>query len=85
MEKNYNFEWNHLGDINLGRPNLGNMTPVAVYRLMQYTLRAVLEKNYGLEKTQQLLKEAGFLAGTEFCKNRLDITLPIISFMAQLN
>lgn len=39
----FNFNWQQLGDIQEGRPNLGNMTSVAAYRLMQYTMRAVLE------------------------------------------
>jgi hypothetical protein len=33
----YNFTWKDLGDIQVGRPNLGPETQVAVYRLMQYT------------------------------------------------
>jgi len=35
----FKFEWSQLGDIAQGRSNLGNTTNVAVYRLMQYTLR----------------------------------------------
>jgi len=83
--ENYNFSWSQLGDIADGRPNLGNKTSVVVYRLMQYTLRAVLEKEYGDEQTRKLLADAGRLAGTEFCKNVLDVTLPLNKFMAQLH
>lgn len=83
--ENYDFSWNQLGDIIVGRPNLGAETSVAVYRLMQYTMRAVLEKEYGDERTRKLLVEAGFLAGTEFCKNLLDTTLPLNKFIAQLH
>lgn len=81
----YNFSWSQLGDIAEGRPNLGNKTNVAVYRLMQYTMRAVLEKEYGDERTRELLVMAGRLAGREFCKNILDITLPLNKFIAQLD
>ncbi|NDV80670.1 V4R domain-containing protein [Bacteroides sp. 51] len=81
----YNFSWNQLGDIAEGRPNLGNKTNVAVYRLMQYTMRAVLEKEYGDERTRELLVMAGRLAGREFCKNVLDTTLPLNKFIAQLD
>jgi len=84
MEK-YNFSWDQLGNIEEGRPNLGNQTSVAVYRLMQYTMRAVLEKEYGDEQTRLLLVKAGLLAGKEFCKNVLDITLPLNKFIAQLH
>ena len=81
----YNFSWDHLGDIEEGRPSLGKQTSVAVYRLMQYTMRAVLEKEYGDEKTRWLLAEAGRLAGKEFCKNVLDTSLPFNKFVAQLH
>jgi predicted hydrocarbon binding protein len=81
----YNFSWEQLGDIDEGRPNLGRMTTVAVYRLMQYTMRAVLEKEYGDPQTRALLVQAGRLAGTEFCKNVLDTSLPLNKFIAQLH
>ena len=83
--ENYNFSWDQLGDINEGRPNLGNKTSVIVYRLMQYTLRAILEKEYGDEQTRKLLADAGRLAGVEFCKNVLDVSLPLNKFMAELH
>ncbi len=81
----YNFKWQDIGDIELGRPNLGQLTNVAVYRLMQYTLKAVLEKRYGSEQTQQIFVDAGRLAGEEFCKNILDVTLPFDEFISQLH
>jgi predicted hydrocarbon binding protein len=86
METNtkYNFEWKNLGDLNLGRPNLGTNTHLAVYRLMQYTMRDVIEKHLGPEKTNELFVEAGFKAGTEFCKNALDCSLGFNEFVANL-
>ena len=81
----YNFSWDQLGDIEEGRPNLGQKTSVTVYRLMQYTMRAVLEKEYGDEKTRLMLVQAGRLAGREFCKNALDTSLPLNKFIAQLH
>ena len=81
----YNFSWEQLGDIEEGRPSLGKQTSVAVYRLMQYTMRAVLEKEYGDEITRSLLVQAGRLAGQEFCKNVLDTSLPFNKFVAQLH
>lgn len=83
--ENYNFKWADIGDIALGRPNLGSKTDVAVYRLMQYTLKDVLERRLGTEETEKIYKEAGRLAGIEFCKNLLDITLPLDKFIAQLH
>jgi uncharacterized protein len=82
---NYDFSWNSIGNVKIGRPNLGMTTRVEVYRLMQYTMRAVLEKEYGDETTRKLLFNAGKLAGIEFCKNILDTTLTINKFIAQLD
>ena len=79
-----NFKWKDIGDIELGRPNLGPLTHVAVYRLMQYTMKSVLEKEYGAEQTNKIFIDSGRLAGTEFCKNMLDVNLPLNEFIAQL-
>jgi len=80
----YRFQWKDLGDIALGRPNLGDTTKVAVYRLMQYTLRDVLATRYGQETASDILREAGKLAGTEFCKNSLNTELDFNGFIAEL-
>lgn len=80
----YRFSWKDLGDIEAGRPNLGNLMNVAVYRLMQYTLRDVLNRHLSVEKASDLLREAGKLAGTEFCKNALNSSLPFNEFIADL-
>ncbi len=84
VNSKYNFKWEDLGDIALGRPNLGTNTHVAVYRLMQYTMRDVLEKQLGPQKTNDLFIEAGFKAGVEFCKNILDCKLGFDEFGASL-
>jgi uncharacterized protein len=86
METNskYNFKWKDLGDISLGRPNLGTNTHVLVYRLMQYTMRDVLEKHLGSEKTNEIFVEAGYKAGAEFCKNAIDCSLDFHGFVASL-
>jgi len=65
-ERKYEFSWGLLGDISEGRPNLGDMVGLAVYRLMQFTLRDVLERKLGSEKTDEVFFEAGKIAGTEF-------------------
>lgn len=84
VNSKYNFKWEDLGDIDLGRPNLGTNTHVAVYRLMQYTMRDVLEKQLGPQKTNEFFIDAGFKAGVEFCKNILDCTLGFDEFGADL-
>lgn len=65
----YLFDWSMLGDIAKGRPNLGNTMNVAVYRLMQFTLRDVLIKELGPEAANHIYYEAGRLAGRHFFKN----------------
>lgn len=80
----YTFKWADIGDITVGRPNLGNTTNVAVYRLMQYTLRSVLNKQLGGKTAAEMFYQAGWLAGQEFCKNKLDVSLPFPDFIAQL-
>lgn len=85
MTKNdYNFKWDDIGDITLGRPNLGNQTSVAIYRLMQYTMRSVLSHELGGEASKKIFREAGKLAGREFCRNLLDTKLDFYAFVAQL-
>ena len=66
--RKYSFSWDLIGDIQLGRPNLGPTTRIEVYRLMQFVFRDVLERRFGTEVTDDLFFEAGKLAGTEFYK-----------------
>lgn len=50
----------------IARPALGPSTRVEVYRLLQYTLRDVLEEDYGHQKADEIFRRAGFIAGREF-------------------
>ena len=43
------FTWNMIGDVVEGRPNLGTTMDVSVYRLMQFTLRDVLIKEFDVK------------------------------------
>jgi hypothetical protein len=70
-DRRYTFSWELLGDITLGRPNLGLTTRMEVYRLMQFALRDVMERHIGTKKTDEIFYEAGKLAGTEFYKKHL--------------
>jgi len=78
------FTWQQLGDIKLGRSNLGEEMPVVVYRLMQYTLLDVLSEEYRLEKANSFFRKAGYLAGSEFSKNILNLNLDFDSFISHL-
>ena len=84
MQERYRFTWTDLGDIDEGRPHLGPMLPVAVYRLMQYTMKEILEAEFGAEKTGRIFIEAGRRAGQEFCNNVLNPSLKPDAFLAQL-
>lgn len=78
------FCWDDLGDINEGRPGLGAMTSVAVYRLMQYTLRDVLISRYDPDTAGKIFYEAGLVAGKNFCSNMLPRGLNFPDFIAEL-
>lgn len=69
--KELQFEWSHLGDIDLGRPNLGRTTSVAAYRLMQYTVRDAAIKHAGVQVTDEIFRDAGRTAGKAIYKNLL--------------
>lgn len=78
------FDWSMLGDVDMGRENLGPQMPVLVYRLFQYSMRAVLVRAYGKDDMVQRFRECGRLAGSEFAKNVLDLTLEFGAFASQL-
>lgn len=65
-ERKYKFNWELIGDIALGRPNLGATTSVEMYRLMEYTFRDVLEQGLGSLETDRVFFQAGKLAGIHF-------------------
>lgn len=67
--ENFEFQWEHLGDIDNGRPNLGNKTSVAVYRLMQYTLRDAALKHTDSGTVRKIFYDAGYLSGKSIYRN----------------
>lgn len=79
----YSFKWSDIGDISLGRPNMGNTTSVAAYRLMQYTMRSALNKRFGSVVANELFYESGRLAGEQFCHNLLNCDQPFNLFVSQ--
>jgi predicted hydrocarbon binding protein len=86
MEKKlkYEFFWGLLGDISAGRPNLGNNTRLEVYRLMQFTLRDVLEKSVGTEEADRIFYESGKLAGVNFYRNLVGECADLDEFVRKL-
>ncbi len=83
-DRKYKFSWDLIGDIENGRPNLGNKTRVEVYRLMKFCFRDVMEQHVGTEKADQIFYEAGKLAGKEFYKNMMTPTDDFSEFINQL-
>ena len=79
-----NFKWDKLGNIALGRPNLGEEVPVAVYRLFEYSMGDVLAHELGAERAEELTRRAGVKAGREFALNVLNLNLDKKEFLAQL-
>lgn len=67
-KRKYKFLWEHTigNDMDSARPSLGQTTTLEVYRLFQFALRDVLEQHYGTQTSDDLIKEAGVLAGTSF-------------------
>lgn len=78
------FEWSMLGDLREGRPNLGTMTHVAVYRLMQFTLRDILIREFGVEKADRVFFEAGKEAGRQYYENVLTEKKDLNAFFADI-
>lgn len=84
-ERDYNkFSWEDLGDVNVGRPNLGQLVPVLVYRLFQYTMRDTLITEFDVATANNIFIKAGKLAGEHFCKNVLNTGLEFNEFIAEL-
>ena len=55
--------WENLGDIEEGRPTSGNDCPVIMYRMLQFSLRKIIESELGEGKGGEYLYKAGQLAG----------------------
>ena len=78
------FDWSMLGDVAEGRPNLGSDMDVNVYRLMQFTLRDVLIKQFDTETADKVFFDAGQHAGKTFCGALLNKENDFNDFVAEL-
>ena len=65
--------------MDIARPGLGGETRVEVYRLLQFTLRDIIEQRYGTEAADAIFLEAGVLAGKEFFKHYCTIAQDVPS------
>jgi uncharacterized protein len=82
--RKYQFNWDLLGNIAEGRPNLGPNTRIEVYRLLQFCFRDVIEQEWGTENADRIFYGAGKLAGEHFYKNMLKPADNLNDFVKQL-
>lgn len=80
-ERIYQFDWSMIGDLQRGRPTLGNSMTVEAYRLFQFCLRDLLEERVGADVCDRLFQQAGHLAGQQFCRNALKNSLELGDFL----
>ncbi|MBF0558048.1 MAG: 4-vinyl reductase [Nitrospirae bacterium] len=78
------FDWSMIGDIGKGRPNLGSTMDVAVYRLMQFTLRDVIIQEFDVKAAERIYYKAGELAGRELFKNLITQKSDFNAFVMEL-
>lgn len=84
MERKYAFAWDMLGDLSTGRPNLGPLTRLETYRLMQFCFRDVIEARFGTAAADELFFEAGALAGRHFYDRLIAPVEGLDVFLAKL-
>lgn len=66
------------------RGNLGDEIPVAVYRLMEYSLKEELNERFGKEEQVKIFRKAGYRAGAYFAAHMMDMGQDLNGFTAQL-
>lgn len=66
------------------RGNLGDEIPVAVYRLLEYSLKEKLIEQFGKEKQVEIFRNAGRRAGEYFASKYLNLEQPLDSFISEL-
>ena len=84
MVKNTGFNWERLGNLEKGRRTLGAEMPVAVYRLLQYTIKDEIAERSSAADAEDILRGAGYRAGQALARNMLDLTLEPGAFIAHL-
>jgi len=78
------FDWSQLGDIEWARPNLGSKAPVAIYRLMQFSLRDAILVHTDVETANRIFYDAGQSAGKAVYENLLENPADFNQFISML-
>jgi predicted hydrocarbon binding protein len=81
--RKYKFDWDLIGNIDEGRPNLGAQVDLDMYRLMQFTMRDTLEMRYGAETADEIFYAAGKLAGAEFYEHHIKPVASVDEFVGK--
>ena len=81
--RKYKFTENLIGDILLGRPNLGVTIDLEMYRVMQFTLRDLLEQKFGSEEADKIFYDSGKLAGNYFYETYIDPVSSVEEFVTK--
>jgi len=83
MEYSKLLTWENI-DVADGRRNLGGEMPVAVYRLMQYSILDELSERYSVEEARNIIRDSGRRAGLIFCDQLIDKSLQLNEFISEL-
>ena len=77
--------WSDETELN-SREHLGDLVPVKVYRLLEYSVRDTLVKEYGQERANELFRRAGMAAGKSLTMHLLkeSLSLPPYAFFTHL-
>jgi uncharacterized protein len=78
------FDWGMIGNIGEGRPNLGASMDVAVYRLMQFTLRDAIIQEFDAATADRIFYKAGERAGRELFKTLITQKTDFNAFVKEL-
>ena len=81
--RKYKFDKELIGNLELGRPNLGVEIDLEMYRTMQFTLRDVLEQKIGPEEADKIFYEAGKIAGKYFFETYIDPVSSVEEFVSK--
>lgn len=80
----YQFDWSMIGDVATGRPNLGSVMDVTIYRLMQFTLRDAIIKEFDTVTAERIFYAAGKQAGREFCRQLVNKENDFTAFVQEV-
>lgn len=73
-----------IGNLDSGRPNLGLLMPVFMFRFFFLSTQEKLKEKFGQLETDKILYDAGFSAGNEFCENFVSYENDVKNFLVSL-